>query len=258
MATNRRYDIDWLRVIAIGLLLIYHIAIGFQPWGVFIQFIQNNTSLEKIWIPMSMLNVWRIPLLFFVSGMGVCFAIKKRNWKQLIYERTKRIFVTFIFGVLVIVPIHVFLWQKYYNQDALYAPGQGHLWFLANIFIYVIALSPLFFYLKRNENNRIVLWLKKVFSNPFGIIIIATCFILESFVIKPEIYTLYAITFHGFVLGFLAFLFGFIFVLSGESFWQSILKWKWIYLIVALSLYLIRMIVFDLKAPNYLAAIESV
>ncbi len=28
--TNRRYDIDWLRVIAIGLLLIYHVAIGFQ------------------------------------------------------------------------------------------------------------------------------------------------------------------------------------------------------------------------------------
>jgi len=32
IATNRRYDIDWLRVIAIGLLLIYHIAIGFHPW----------------------------------------------------------------------------------------------------------------------------------------------------------------------------------------------------------------------------------
>lgn len=86
LTTNRRYDIDWLRVIAIGLLLIYHIAIGFQPWGVLIGFIQNNESLESTWIPMSMLNVWRIPLLFFVSGMGVCFAIRKRNWKQLLLE----------------------------------------------------------------------------------------------------------------------------------------------------------------------------
>ncbi|UCG26758.1 MAG: acyltransferase family protein, partial [Bacteroidales bacterium] len=84
---GRRYDIDWLRVIAIGLLLIYHIAIGFQPWGVFIMFIQSEESLEFLWIPMSMLNVWRIPLLFFVSGMGVCFAIRKRNWKQLLQER---------------------------------------------------------------------------------------------------------------------------------------------------------------------------
>ena len=50
---NRRYDIDWLRVIAIGLLLIYHIAIAFQPWGVFIGFIQSDKSLEALWIPMS-------------------------------------------------------------------------------------------------------------------------------------------------------------------------------------------------------------
>jgi hypothetical protein len=35
----RRYDIDWLRVIAIGLLLIYHVAIGFQSWGTMIGFI---------------------------------------------------------------------------------------------------------------------------------------------------------------------------------------------------------------------------
>ena len=43
---DRRYDIDWLRVIAIGLLLIYHIGIAFQPWGVFIGFIQSEKPLE--------------------------------------------------------------------------------------------------------------------------------------------------------------------------------------------------------------------
>ena len=67
---ERRYDIDWLRVIAIGLLLFYHIGIGFQPWGVFIGFIQSEKPLESLWIPMSMLNIWRIPLLFFVSGFS--------------------------------------------------------------------------------------------------------------------------------------------------------------------------------------------
>ena len=76
---ERRYDIDWLRVIAIGLLLIYHIGIAFQPWGVFIGFIQNGQSLESIWPAMALLNIWRIPLLFFVSGMGVAFAIKRRS-----------------------------------------------------------------------------------------------------------------------------------------------------------------------------------
>ena len=42
MKAERRHDIDWLRVIAIGVLLIYHIAIVFQPWEMFIGFIKRN------------------------------------------------------------------------------------------------------------------------------------------------------------------------------------------------------------------------
>ncbi|MBE9509813.1 MAG: serine hydrolase [Bacteroidetes bacterium] len=255
--TNRRYDIDWLRVIAIGLLLIYHIGIGFQPWGVFIGFIQSNKPLESLWIPMSMMNVWRIPLLFFVSGMGVCFAIRKRNWKQLLLERTKRIFLPFLFGIFFIVPIHILIWQKYYRQDIIYSPNPSHLWFLANIFIYVILLSPLFFYFKRNKNGKIVRWLNNLFRNPLGLLLIVVFFILEAVLVKPETYETYSMTLHGFLLGLLAFLFGFCFVISGKTFWQTILKWRWLFLSIAVILFLVRLIEFQLKAPNYLMAIES-
>lgn len=254
---TRRYDIDWLRVITIGLLLIYHIAIVFQPWGVFIGFIQSENSLESIWIPMSMINIWRIPLLFFVSGMGVCFAIRKRNWKQLILERTQRIFVPFLFGMLFIVPIHLLIWQQYYNQDIIFAPHQGHLWFLKNIFIYVVLLSPIFFYLKNHKNGIVNRWLKKLFSNPLGLLLIVVAFMLEAVLANPEAYEMYALTWHGFFLGLLAFLFGFSFVLSGTTFWPTILKWRWLFIILALILFIIRYTQFELKAPNYLMAIES-
>ena len=120
---NRRYDIDWLRVIAIGMLLIYHTAIGFQSWGLMIGFITNKQPWNGLWTPMSMLNIWRIPLLFFVSGMGVFFAIQKRNWKQLLQERTRRILLPFVFGMLFIVPIHILLLQKYYGWELGYKPS---------------------------------------------------------------------------------------------------------------------------------------
>ena len=254
---TRRYDIDWLRVITIGLLLIYHIAIVFQPWGVFIGFIQSEDPLESIWIPMSMINIWRIPLLFFVSGMGVSFAIRKRNWKQLILERTQRIFVPFLFGMLFIVPIHIFIWQQYYHQDIIFAPQQGHLWFLKNIFIYVIALSPVFFYLRNHKNGIVNKWLKKLFSNPLGLLLIIAAFMLEAILLNPESYEMYAMTWHGFFLGLLAFLFGFVFVLSGETFWPTILKWRWLFITLALLFFVNRYVQFELKAPNYLMAIES-
>jgi len=254
---TRRYDIDWLRVIAIGLLLIYHIAIAFQPWGVFIGFIQSNKSLESIWIPMSMLNVWRIPLLFFVSGMGVCFAIRKRSWKQLLIERSRRILLPLLFGFFTIVPLHILLWQKYYSQDLTYAPGQSHLWFLGNIFIYVLLLSPLFFYLKKNENKPFGEKLKNLFKSPVGLLLVIAMFVLETLVLKPESFSLYAMTLHGYIIGFLAFLFGFIFIYSGEGFWNMMLKWKWLFLSVAAILFIVRAVFFEYQSPNFLMAIES-
>lgn len=257
LTTERRYDIDWLRVIAIGLLILYHIGFVFLPWGVFIGFIQNDTPLEFLWKPMSMLNIWRIPLLFFVSGMGVCFAIRKRTWKQLILERTRRILLPFLFGILCIVPLHLFVWQKYYKQDIVYSIQPSHLWFLANIFIYVLVLSPLFFYLKKNENGDFARWLRSLFRSPLGLLFITGAFVVEALLLRPESYETYSMTLHGFLLGLLAFLFGFIVVYTGEVFWQTAKRWKWVLLLLAVALFAVRLMKFDLLAPNYLKAIES-
>lgn len=255
--TERRYDIDWLRVIAIGLLIMYHIGFVFLPWGVFIGFIQNDEPIDFLWKPMSMLNIWRIPLLFFVSGMGVCFAIRKRSGKQLILERSRRILLPFVFGIFCIVPLHLFIWQKYYNQDLAYSIQVSHLWFLANIFIYVLVLSPLFFYLKKNTNGSPARWLRSLFSSPLGLLFIMATFVVEAILIKPETFETYSMTLHGFMLGLLAFLFGFIVVQSGEGFWQTVKRWRWVLLLLATALFVVRMIEFDLMAPNYLKALES-
>lgn len=257
MITNRRYDIDWIRVIAIGLLLIYHVAIGFQPWGMMIAFITNDESWTSLWIPMSMLNVWRIPLLFFVSGMGVYFSLQNRNWKQLITERAGRILVPFLFGFVAIVPIHWIIWQYFYKYPISYVPSPGHLWFLANIFIYVIVFAPLFFYLKRNESSRVVCVIKKLFSNPAIFILIIAAFVLEAIILKPFPYEMYAMTWHGFFLGLLAFFFGFCFVLSGSGFWNMISRYRWIFLLLAVALFVVRLLYFKMSTPVYLLVTES-
>jgi peptidoglycan/LPS O-acetylase OafA/YrhL len=254
---ERRYDIDWLRVISIGLLLIYHIGIVFQPWGVFLGFLQSDQPLSYLWPAMSNLNVWRIPLLFLVSGMGVCFAIRKRDWKQLILERSRRIFLPFLFGMLIIVPVHIFIWQRYYKQEVTYTPGPGHLWFLGNIFLYVILLMPLFFYLKRNENGRLVNSIRHLFGHPLGLLVLPVAILIETLLIRPEIYALYAMTLHGFLLGLLVFLAGFLMVVSGNRFWNMVLKWRWSSLSVAVALYLIRLLLFHLEAPNWMLPFET-
>ena len=116
---------------------------GFQPWAKDIFFIQNDQTLEGLWPLMAMPNVWRIPLLFVVSGMGVCFAMERRTWKLLLKERALRIFVPFIFGLFCICPISSYIAMVHYGRETAYWPDPGHLWFLANIFLYVLLLLPL-------------------------------------------------------------------------------------------------------------------
>ncbi|MFA9389966.1 MAG: acyltransferase family protein [Prolixibacteraceae bacterium] len=257
MTTERRHDIDWLRVMAIGLLLIYHIAIIFQPWAMFVGFIRSEDPIENLWKPMTMLNVWRIPLLFYVSGMGLYFAIKKRNYKQLLIERTKRILIPLIFGILAITPIHLFIFQKYYGLPLSYYPHAGHLWFLGNIFVYVLLLAPLFIYLMKKEEGKFRRGLSSFMNNPLGPLAITVFFVLEAIIVKPQIFSLYAQTGHGFFLGLLAFFFGFVFVYSGKVFWQTVSKWKWLYIGLAIVLFTIRYVIFQTTSPGYLMAIES-
>lgn len=254
---NRRHDIDWVRVIAIGLLLIYHTAVGFQPWGIMIGFITNSEAWELLWTPMAMLNVWRIPLLFFVSGMGVYFALQNRKWQQLIKERAMRILVPFIFGLLIIAPLQLNILQWYYGWTLSYSPGPAHLWFLGNIFLYVLLLSPLLFYLNKNEHGKVASTIKRIFSTAPGLLLVNAAFIAEALLAKPFLYEMYAMTWHGFFIGLIAFLFGFCFVQSGASFWKMLSKGRWIFLLVAALLFTYRLTQLQMRVPAWQMAIES-
>ncbi|AYN68108.1 acyltransferase [Euzebyella marina] len=257
METARRYDIDWLRIIAIALLLIYHIAIIFQPWAMFVGFVRSERPLEGLWTPMTMLNVWRIPILFFVSGMGLYFAMRKRNWKQLIGERTRRILIPFVFGFVAISPLHMYLFQAINEVPLGYYPHAGHLWFLGNIFCYVLLFLPVFYALKNRGEGRFKKVWGRLLAHPGGPLLVSVFFMLEAALVKPQIFSLYAETWHGFFLGALAFFFGYLFMYGGPTFWQTVKKWKWGYLLLALGLYALRYIEFNREAPGYLMALES-
>lgn len=262
MTTERRYDIDWLRVIAIALLLIYHVAIVFQPWAMLIGFMRSDETSTTIWQPMTILNIWRIPILFYVSGMGVFFAMKKRNWTQLIKERSRRILIPFLFGIIAITPLHMFVFQDYYNLGLNYYPHKGHLWFLGNIFCYVLLCLPVFVLIKKQSENWLKQGLTKLFSNPLGLLLINLFFVTEVLILQPKPFALYAETWHGFFIGLLAFLWGFLFMYVGKPFWDTVKKWRWLYLGLAAVLYTIRYVIFTAdgtynEGPLYIISIES-
>ena len=259
----RRYDIDSIRVIALFLLIFYHIAVAFQPWASDFLFIENTDGLLKYWFLMEMLNIWRIPILFVVSGMGVFFAIKKRNLIQMYMDRSLRILIPLIFGSFFIYPICVYLFSNYYEKEFLYYPFPGHLWFLVNIFLYAILIFPIFNYIKNKQ--KFIAFISKITNYPFGLIILFSVpMMIQAFIVNPEYYASFAFTPHGLFVGLICFILGYLLVSTNQNFWINAEKLRFVYLGLGISMYFFRILNYDSEiieisqqVSNILAAFEA-
>lgn len=253
----RRHDIDWLRTLAIGLLIVFHVLLSFQFWAAATGFPQNDQLLDELVPFISMLAVWRIPLLFVISGMGVRFAMERRDWKQLLKDRTLRILVPYLFGIGVLGPL-LLLGLPLLGWEAEYTLNFGHLWFLLNIFLYVVWLLGLFVYLKDSPDNALFRILSKVIQWPLGLFVFALPLMAEAWLTNPEYFSVYIDNLHGWLMGLICFFTGFIFISLQAVFWPAVANTRWVALVVAGSLFLMRMLVFGLENElNWLTSLES-
>lgn len=254
---TRRYDIDALRVIAIGLLLIYHTAICFQPWGAMIGFLVAPRGWPEIWPAMTMLNVWRIPLLFFVSGMGLQMAMRRRTLKQIWLDRCKRIGIPLLFGSLVVVPLQTMIILYHYHLPPAYMPGMAHLWFLGNILVYALVLA-LIVHRIPTVFHAVFHRLSSGISGAIAVLVlIMMSLALEASILDPRPFELYAFTWHGWVIGFIAFVGGYLMIAAGEKLWYVLRKGKWLLLVMAFSLFLKRVYPSPLVVDGLWLSLES-
>jgi glucan biosynthesis protein C len=160
-----RYEfLDWLRVIAIFVLLFFHTGMLFVGWDFHIQ---NAQVIEGLQRPMDISHRLRMPLLFVIAGAGLWFAFRRRTALGVMKERTMRLLVPVIFGMLIIVPPQVYVerlfrdqWDGGYLQFFVervlqfrpYPEGDfswHHLWFIVYLFVYVPLLLPILTALRR-------------------------------------------------------------------------------------------------------------
>lgn len=261
----RRHDVDWLRIYALCLLIVYHVVLSFQPWVSQIGFMQNAEPLEILMLPVAAFNLWRIPILFMVSGMGVYFAMQRRDWRALLKDRTLRIGVPLVFGYFCIAPICDIALRKHLGQPLEYEAGLWHLWFLFNIFCYVVLFLPLCIWYKKylldsaRHNNWFRRSMYAVFKSPLAPLILSIPLAIEVEIMNPLFYAAYAQSWHGFWLGMICFVMGFLFVAHGKAFWPLVEQHRHIALVIALLLYVARvayMVAFQSEI-HWLAGVES-
>ena len=239
--TIRRYDLDWLRVIAFGLLIIYHTGMFFVSWS---WHIKNNEITYWIKWPMLFLNQWRLPLLFIISGMGTYYAFGKRTLKQFIIERYLRLGVPFLFGMLFIVPPQVYMerlskgqfngnyWQYFTGPafQGIYPEGNiswHHLWFILYLLVFSLLLSPLLVQLKRST-NAFIKWLIKTIQKPLGLYVFIIPLYFAEALLEPFFPVTHALIndWFNFINSLYLFFSGFLLISCGGTFWNALKKIK--------------------------------
>jgi glucan biosynthesis protein C len=154
IASSRRHDLDLLRVGAFLLLILYHIGMFYVPWGWHVKSAHVVPPLEP-W--MGALNPWRLTLLFVISGAATRFMASGVATGVLVGQRSKRLLIPLIFGMLVVVPPQSWaevvekhgytgsfldFWPRYLSFDSsfgLILPTYNHLWFVAYLWAYTMA-----------------------------------------------------------------------------------------------------------------------
>lgn len=168
--STRRYDLDWLRIFAVLLLIYFHTAAIFsQAHPEF--YVKNDVTSRSMGFLISFIHQWHMPLFFLLSGSATWFALGFRTGKQYATERFKRLLIPCIFGILVIVPPQVYYWRlsdsNYQGTYLQFYPRffQGirpegnfewaHLWFIVYLFVFSLLALPLFLYLRQDGQRQL-------------------------------------------------------------------------------------------------------
>ncbi|MGY6552346.1 MAG: acyltransferase family protein [Erythrobacter sp.] len=158
--TGRQYGLDWLRIGAFALLILYHIGMFFVPWGWHVK--AAEPAEWAVW-PMLAVNPWRLLLLFVISGVvSRALLVKLAAPGAFAASRSVRLLVPLLAGIVLFVAPQpwfelrdkglydvgfVHFWQHDYfefgSSLGLVLPTWNHLWFLAYLWVYSIALAGL-------------------------------------------------------------------------------------------------------------------
>jgi peptidoglycan/LPS O-acetylase OafA/YrhL len=176
--TQRRHDIDWLRTLAVMMLVFMHTATIFTVNGGSIVKGPANTGIVAV---SNFFGEFLMPLMFFIAGASVWLALGRRSPGRFLGERVKRLLIPLAFGIVAVLPILSYLYavnRKDYHGSffGTYLPMLahfpfGHLWFILYLFVFSVVTLPFFLYLRTPRGSRFTARLGSLCERRGGLIL---------------------------------------------------------------------------------------
>src|SRR5213596_87832 len=100
---TRRYDIDWLRVFATYLLLLFHTGMVFNPAPFY--HVRNGEVSFFFLIVCGFISLWHMPLFFLLAGWSASSSLQVRGTSGFARERLLRLGVPLVAGCVLLAPL---------------------------------------------------------------------------------------------------------------------------------------------------------
>jgi len=201
-SVQRRYDLDWLRVLAFAAVFFYHSSRFFdESWW----HIKNSTTSPLVDTLKGVFDLWGMPLIFMVSGASIFFALRPGGAIRFLRDRVWRLLVPLGFGILVLGPPQIYLTRLTHGEfqgnfveflplyfrdwriwGGNFAWSGVHLWYLEDLFLFTLVLMPLFAALKSPSGRRFTEYLGRLSARPGAIFLWALPFALQLILLDPS------------------------------------------------------------------------
>jgi len=159
----RRNDLDWLRVLVILVVFIFHCGRFFDTDG---WHVKNPVRYQSVMVWTVFLVCWMMPLIFVISGASTFYALSSRNTARFVKDRSLRLLVPLSVGIFTHIAFQVYLERRgfaafkgsflefypryfkgFYGSGGNFAWMGLHLWYLEALFVSSMAFLPLFLWL---------------------------------------------------------------------------------------------------------------
>jgi len=173
---DRRWDIDWLRVlVVVGMLVPFHAFRVFDTRDPF--YVKNNAQSTALNWYLILGDTIGMQLLFMLAGAAAWYSLRHASASRFAWLRLKRLLVPLLFGLVVVIPPQLYYAARFHGFSGSFRDwlpnyfllepeylgawdGVGwtpaHLWFILYLLVISLVALPILILLRTAPGRRLV------------------------------------------------------------------------------------------------------